>query len=180
MWQVPHHCEVDLRPSPATTPVPDAAIVPGATVAVETLLLGVRGGRLTYRTARQDLADNEHPDTAALRLARFDNDADGRVLHSTSWRFTTGRIVLTYAALPDPDPATATILHAPAEPARGADPVTPSPPHLMQADVVVHACRHLAFLRRTDPVVAAASRIHPPLWDLLDEYGPDLAGQQSA
>lgn len=178
IWQVQHYCGVDLSSLPATAPVTAVPIVSGATVAVETLLLGMRDGRLTYRATQQDLADNEHPDAAALRLACFDGDtaADGRVLHSTSWRFAAGRIVLTYAALPDPDPSAAAVLRAPAAPAIGLDPVTPSPPHVAQADVVMHACRHLAFLRHTDPVVADASRLHPPLWRLLERYGPDVAG----
>ena len=59
----------------------------------------------------------------------------GGSLHSTSWRFAAGQIVLTYAALPDPDPSTAAVLHPPHEPARGADPLTPSPPQVDQADV---------------------------------------------
>ena len=145
---------------------------------METLLLGARRGHLTYRVARQDLRDNEHPDAAARRLAGFTGDTppDGGILHSTSWRFAAGQIVLTYAALPDPDPSTAAVLHPPHEPARGADPLTPSPPQVAQADVAAHACRHLAFLHHNDPAVAAASHRQPALWKLLDSYRPDVAG----
>ncbi len=145
---------------------------------VETLLLGVHDGHLTYRTAHQALLGTEHPDSTARRLAGLTTNEpdDGRMLHSTSWRFAAGRIILTYAALPDPEPATASPLGPPAPLAMGTDPLTPSPPAVDAADVVGHACRHLAFLRHTDPVVAAASRWNPGIWELLDAYRPDVAG----
>ena len=164
----------------------DLHLSPGTgSVAVETIVLGVHAGHLTYRLDRQDLPDDEHPDATARRLARFSTSVStgfstgvGQMLHSTSWRFSSGRIVLTYAALPDPMAATATVLGPPAAPAIGADPLNPSPPAVGPGDVVAHACRHLTFLRRTDPVVAAASRHHPGLWALLDAYQPDVAGQR--
>lgn len=153
--------------------------VPGVAVAVETLLLGVHNGHLTYRAVERHLLDNEHPDTAALRLAGFVGGvSDGRMLHSTSWRFAAGRIVLTYAALPDPDPRTAAFLEPPTGPAAGAGPLTPSPAHVEHADVVVHACRHLAFLHHTDPVIRAAAAQQPTLWALLDAHQPDVAGRR--
>jgi hypothetical protein len=158
---------VDLRSPPATTPATGSAAA-----AVETLLLGVHAGRLTYRRAQRDLPDNEHPDHTARQLAGL----TAEMLHSTSWRFAEGRIVLTYAALPDPEPATATVLDPATLVVIGTDPLTPSPPAVDAADVVAHACRHLAFLRHTDPVVAAASRFHPQLWTLLDAHRPDVAG----
>lgn len=151
---------------------------PGVDVAIETLLLGLHRGRLTYRAAELALADEDHPDAAARRLAGFDDRAPAgdRLLHSTSWRFADGRIVLTYAALPDPDPRTAPALVPPAVAAIGAEALSPSPPHVDRADVVAHACRHLAFLRHTDPVVAAAAVHQPELWELLDAYRPAVAG----
>ena len=160
-------------------PVLDDTAGPALSVVVETLLLGTHDGHLTYRVARRSLHGDEHPDAAARRLAGFAEGGPpgGGILHSTSWRFASGQIVLTYAALPDPDPRSAAILHAPAEPAHGVDPVAPSPPQVGQADVVAHACRHLAFLHDTDPVVTAAGRRHPQLWTLLGEFRPEPAGQ---
>jgi hypothetical protein len=179
LWQLRHDGDVDLPATPATTPVADDTTGSAAAVAVETLLLGAHHGRLTYRVARRDLRDDEHPDTAARRLAGFTDrgPSDGAILHSTSWRFAAGQIVLTYAALPDPDPGSAAVLDPPAEPARGTDPLAPSPPQVEQADVAAHACRHLAFLHHTDPVVAACSHREPELWKLLDSYRPDVAGR---
>ena len=150
-------------------------MVAGVTVVVETLLLGNRDGRLTYRTAEQQLSDAETPDGLARHLAGFTTapHVEGRMLHSTSWRFDHGRIVLTYAALPDPDPRTAAVLEPPRELIRGSDPLTPSPPQIDQTDVVAHACRHLAFLRTTDPVVQAASQRHPAVWTQVFGTFPD-------
>lgn len=190
---------MDLRTSPATRPVPGDPIARAAAVAVETLLLGARDGRLTCRVFRQDLSGSEHPDAAALRLAGFADGGrreggggeggggegeggggggGGGILHSTSWRFAAGQIVLTYAALPDPDPRGAAVVEPALAPAGGGDPLVPSPPRVEQAEVVEHACRHLAFLRRTDPIVALASAEQYRIWALLDAYRPDVAGQR--
>ncbi|MEV0131766.1 hypothetical protein AB0H83_25305 [Dactylosporangium sp. NPDC050688] len=168
---------MDLRQSPAVRPGSDAPALPGVGVIVETLLIGMHGGRLTYRVAERMLGDEEHPDAAALRLTGFDDGTvAGRVLHSTSWRFANGRIVLTYAALPDPDPGTALVFTAPEVLAAGGGPLSPAPAQIGAADVVAHACRHLALLSRTDPVIAAAAVSYPQLWALLDAHRPDVAG----
>jgi hypothetical protein len=168
---------MDASRVPAVRPGPDTPSLPGVAVAVETLLLGMHDGRLTWRLAEQFLTDDEHPDAAALRLAGFgDSDTMGRVLHSTSWRFADGRIVLTYAALPDPDPRTATVFELPEPTPGGGDALSPSPPHVASTAVVAHACRHLAFLSRTDRVIAHAATANPQLWALLDAHRPDVAG----
>jgi hypothetical protein len=153
-------------------------MLPGVSVVVETLLLGVHRRQLTYRIHLRPLADDEHPDQAARMLVGFHDTTphDGRMLHSTSWRFDAGRIVLTYAALPDPHPATATALVDPPTAAAGTGPTTPSPATTTAADIVSHACRHLAFLHHTDPVVAAAAERRAALWTLIDTYRPGIAG----
>lgn len=76
-------------------------------VAVEVLLLRLDGaGRLAYRELRAGWWPPGTPDALALRFAGIDGSApDATVSHSTSWRCDrNGRIVLTYAVLPDPDP----------------------------------------------------------------------------
>ncbi len=42
----------------------------------------------------------------------------------------------------------------------------------------VHAVRHLAYLRRTDPLVAATATAAPELWSRIDELDPALAGRR--
>jgi hypothetical protein len=85
-------------------------------------------------------------------------------------------VVLTYAALPDPHPATARRLDPQTVLARGADQLSPSPQQVSLDNVTVHACRHLAWLRRTDPLVAAQAETLPELWALIDTYRPPLPG----
>jgi hypothetical protein len=98
------------------------------------------------------------------------------LLHSTSWRFEGGAVVLTYAAVPDPSPGGAT----PLDPERGVpypmDPLAPGAVLLTAHDVAVHAGRHLSYLRRTDPLVARAARERVELWDAIGRYEPALAG----
>lgn len=146
--------------------------IPGAPVLVESVLLSARGGRLCFRTVARRLGDGEHPDACARSLA-----GPGVVLlHSSSWRYSDGEIVLTYVGLPDPDQAAAVepVLDPPA--ARGAHPLAPSPPSVHRADVAAHACRHLAFLRHTDAQVAGTVSEAVEVWDLIDAFTPAVAG----
>jgi len=153
-------------------PPGSAAMIPGVRARVETVLLSARGGRLCFRTVSRPLGDGEHPDACARSLA----GPGVALLHSTSWRHTADGIVLTYVALPDRD-LTVTVepvLDLPAT--RGPDPLTPSPAVVRPVDVAAHACRHLAFLRHTDPQVAGAAIGARELWDLIDVFTPAVAG----
>jgi hypothetical protein len=143
-------------------------------VTVEVLLMGARGGRLTYRGVRGALASGDHPDAMATGLA---GGCDLRVLHSTSWRFAAGGVTLTYVALPgDGDDPTGTVLpdHSIAH---SLDPALPSPPHVCDDAVATHAARHLAWLRERDEVVATALAALPEVWHALDRHIPSPAGQ---
>ncbi|MEV6968713.1 hypothetical protein AB0M47_26710 [Hamadaea sp. NPDC051192] len=139
---------------------------------VETVLFSAQDGRLRFRTRRAELPHGAHPDALARSLTGL---ADG-LLHSTSWRFEGGRVILTYAALPDPDPART----LPLDPSRplpyAADPLAPASAVIDVADVAAHACRHLAYLRQTDPVVALAALDDPQLWDLVADSTPAMGG----
>ncbi|RPK54599.1 hypothetical protein EES43_28925 [Streptomyces sp. ADI96-02] len=134
---------------------PDAASPP---VCVEALILRhepIRG--LAYRRLMRGLGTNISPDRSARLLARLHDGDERHLVHSTSWRAAgDGRIVLTYLVHPDPDQESpATPLPNPPVIARSPSPGTPSPPGLAIGHVASHAVRHLAFLGRTDPVVAA-------------------------
>jgi hypothetical protein len=91
------------------------------------------------------------------------------VLHSTSWRHEHGHLVLTYIAVLDADPPPSAGLAGrpdrPGAPARGG--ATTAPAGLRVDQVLDHALRHLAWLHRDDPAVAAGL---DPAW------GPALAG----
>jgi len=144
-----------------------------AVTVVETVLFSVQAGRPAFRVRRQRLARGVHPDALARRLAGL-NDAG--LLHSTSWRFEGGAVVLTYAAVPDPTPIGAT----PLDPERGApypmDPLAPGAVRLTAHDVAVHALRHLSYLRRSDPLVARGIHGQAELWEAIGRYEPALAG----
>jgi len=148
-----------------------------AVTVVETVLFSVQAGRLAFRVRRKRLSGGDHPDALARRLAGLDRASDrAGLLHSTSWRFEGGVVVLTYAAVPDPTPIGA----SPLDPERGApypmDPLAPGAVRLTPHDVAGHAGRHLSYLRRTDPLVARAADGQVELWDAIGRYEPALAG----
>jgi hypothetical protein len=142
-------------------------------IVVEVLLLSVPEEMLMYRRVHRILPEHEEPDAVAWRACRPRRDSPF-ILHSTSWRFDRGRVILTFAALPDPRPGGRNHpipLHA----ARGRKRKTPT-----TDEVAAHACRHLAFLARTDDTVANDLCRHPRLRSLILQHVPDLAGEQPA
>ena len=140
-------------------------------VNVELLLLGVAGNELTFRVRSVRLAADGCPDPVARALAGFDGATpSGALIHSTSWRAQHHGVVLTYAALPDPSPAGARLLSPVAGIVGSTDLLAPSPAVIGHANVAAHACRHLAFLRQTDPAVAAAAAELPAIWSHIDSF----------
>lgn len=149
-------------------------------VAVEVLFLRhVPDEGFAWRRAVVELTTHTSPDEAVRRLALPDRPGGEFLAHSTSWRCGRGgEIVLTYLVHPDPDLALpATALPAEADLARGLTSDRPGPPDLTLHQVVAHAVRHLAFLVRTDPVVAARLAPLPGLLHALDALPSALAGQ---
>ncbi|RVX40213.1 hypothetical protein EDD27_2611 [Nonomuraea polychroma] len=142
-------------------------------VSVETLMLRVgTDNRWAYRHAITRLGRGERPDEAARRLSGVPAADPDTVLHSTSWRHEPdGRIVLTYAVCPDPSPWLPAVEVPVLEIARGESPATPSPDHVVLANVVAHAVRHLAFLVAEDPVVARVLSGHPRIGPALEPAG---------
>lgn len=147
----------------------------GTNTVVETVLLSAGHGQLWFRVQRADRGGAD-PDAVARRLAGLGPSDPAGLLHSTSWRFDAGRIVLTYVALPDPAPGPCLRPVPLLVKASSAGPLAPSPGSVSVDDVAAHACRHLAYLRHTDPVVADRSVAAPQLWALIDEFVPAVAG----
>ncbi|MFY1668505.1 hypothetical protein ACN27G_00885 [Plantactinospora sp. WMMB334] len=162
------------------TAVPDLTDPPAAPavpVEVETILLSTSPGGLRFRARARALTEGEHPDAVARALAGMSRRGGDVLLHSTSWRFQDTGIVLTYVALPDPHPKPDQ--SAPVEPGPvlgQQDPLAPAPGVVRPVDVAVHACRHLAFLRHTDALVAARAAESPDLWQQIDRFSPAVAG----
>jgi hypothetical protein len=150
-------------------------------VQIEVVLLSVSDdSQLKWRVARGDLPTGCRPDARARELAGLGTDVPATtVVHSTSWRPTPGGLTLTYAVLPDPDPAGGAVQAVPADAkvVCSADVAAPSPPVVAVEHVLAHALRHLSLVARTSPAVVAAAAAHPTLWHAVVARTPDVAGQ---
>jgi hypothetical protein len=150
-------------------------------VQIEVVLLSVADDtQLRWRVARGDLSAGCRPDTRARELAGLGtNVPPATVVHSTSWRPTSGGLILTYAILPDPGPGDDAVHAVPAD-ARilcSADAAAPTPAAVDVEHVLAHALRHLSLVARTSPAVVAAVAAHPKLWHAVLARTPDVAGQ---
>ncbi len=150
-------------------------------VQIEVVLLSISDdAQLSWRVARGDLPAGCRPDTRARELAGLGTDVPaGTVVHSTSWRPAPGGLILTYAVLPDPNPADGAVQAVPADAkvVCSADTATPTPLVVKVEHVLAHALRHLSMVARTSPAVAAAVDAHPKLWHAVVARTPDVAGQ---
>jgi hypothetical protein len=122
-------------------------------VLAEVLFARIAGRDLRFQVARFDLERSRRdPDVSVREFAdaRLGEPDALRVVHSTSWRYERGRIVLSYLAYSDrlappgrSRRARLDALPSPEEPAGDAR-------HRDRA-VASHALRHLAFLVAQDP-----------------------------
>ena len=156
-------------------------------VQIEVILLSISdsadnaaGAALRWRVTRGDLPSGCRPDARARELAGLPTSVPAAtVVHSTSWRPTTGGLILTYAVLPDPHPTDGTVAAVPADAAIAcsADCAAPTPPVVAVKHVLAHALRHLSMVARTSPVIRKAVDTYPQLWDAVVTHTPDVAGQ---
>ncbi len=156
-------------------------------VQIEVVLLSVSadsaGAQLSWRVARGDLPAGCRPDARARELAGLSTKVPtATVVHSTSWRPAPDGLILTYAVLPDPDPAGGAVQAVPADATVvcSADAATPTPLVIKVEHVLAHALRHLPLVARTSPAVAAAVAEHPALWHAVVAHTPDVAVSSSA
>jgi hypothetical protein len=122
-------------------------------VLAEVLFARVAGRDLRFQVARLDLERSRRdPDTSVREFAdaRLGEPDALRVVHSTSWRYERGRIILSYLVYSDRLAAPGRLrrarldaLPSPEEPARDA--------RDRDRAVAAHALRHLAFLVAQDP-----------------------------
>jgi hypothetical protein len=135
-------------------------------VVVEALLLRrLEDGLVAFRRVAGEATDDEDLDRLAHALAGPLDEPAGAVLHSTSWRVErAGRLVVTYAALPDPEPGRPAVPLLEPAVVVGPTALRPSPQTLHGHHVAAHAVRHLADLAERDPVVRAAAVLQPDLW----------------
>jgi class 3 adenylate cyclase/CRP-like cAMP-binding protein len=113
-----------------------------------------------------------HPgDAVAAALAQ--HGVRPIAVHSTSWRFERGRLVVTYlAVLADSDPSVDGFRATEARRRQLARGSAFDPPPAIEIDhVVEHALRHLAWLGRDDPVIK--DLLHGGWFRALESYEPE-------
>ena len=122
-------------------------------VLAEILFARIAGRDLRFQVARLDLERSKRDPDESVRDfadARLGEPDALRVVHSTSWRYERGRIVLSYLVYSDrlappgkSRKARVDALPSPEEPARDV--------RDRDKSVASHALRHLAFLVAQDP-----------------------------
>jgi hypothetical protein len=137
---------------------------------VELIAARFEGDRLRYQVGRQPCATGIDPDDTARAATawRFPDIPLRRVVvHSTSWRYEHGTLVLTYLAYSDELPFDTLPQVLPRETEAVGTSV---------ASVVAHAIRHLAFLSRQEPENYARA-ISPETLGHLARIDPVVAGR---
>ncbi|MDQ6774111.1 MAG: hypothetical protein M3024_14205 [Candidatus Dormibacteraeota bacterium] len=107
---------------------------------------------------RVGVAKTEDPSQTVLDVMAWYSLA-ALVVHSTSWRYEEGRIVLTYVVVVEPPPHLSpdSVEKVPVERADLARGASTAPPTAITVEAVLeHALRHLAWLSRDDPAIRAA------------------------
>lgn len=117
-----------------------------------------------------ELGPTDHPVEVVTRLVR-DVVGDPLLVHSTSWRRDRDAVILSFVVAIDRTlvGSMASLPIERSELARGG--ATAAPDQIATAQVVEHGLRHLAWLAKDDPVVAAGL---PGAWrELLAGYVPE-------
>jgi hypothetical protein len=145
---------------------------------LEVLPVGLRDGKLFWlrpvhaHSLRVGISRSAEPSQIVLDVVAW-YPLLPRVVHSTSWRYEEGRIVLTYVVVVDPPQ------HLPqnslelvpvkrSDLARGSS-MGPAESITVEA-VLEHAVRHLAWLSRDDPAIAT---VLADWFEALEGYQPE-------
>jgi hypothetical protein len=145
---------------------------------LEILPVGLSEGKLFWLrpihapSLRVGVSKSAEPSQVVLDVVAS-YELHAQIVHSTSWRYEDSRIVLTYVVvverpglLPPDSLELASIERS--DLARGA--ATAPPDSITVNAVLEHAVRHLAWLNREDPAIAAELAE----WSLvLDAYSPE-------
>jgi hypothetical protein len=130
---------------------------------LEILPVGLTGGKLFWLrpihapSLRVGVSKSAEPSQVVLEVVAS-YALHPQIVHSTSWRYEDGRIVLTYVVVVEPpgllppDSLELTPIER-SDLARGA--ATAPPDSITVNAVLEHAVRHLAWLNREDPAIAA-------------------------
>ncbi|MEM9037186.1 MAG: hypothetical protein AAGD18_21525 [Actinomycetota bacterium] len=148
-----------------------------APVSVETFGLRLERGVLAARRVTSALRGD--PDDDAARAIGLDaGTLPGAVLHSTSWRWECGEIVLTYVCCPDPLDHDACLVPPEHGHPGPSEPTLPGAGPTSVGQVLHHGIDHLAWLAdHHDDLVEASRHTHPELWSRITQAGRHRAGQ---
>lgn len=117
-----------------------------------------------------EIGPTEHPVEVVTRVVR-DVIGEPLLVHSTSWRRDRDAVILSFVVVIDRAlvGSMATFPIGRSDLARGE--ATAAPRDIATGQVVEHGLRHMAWLAKDDPVVAAGL---PAGWrDLLADYVPE-------
>jgi hypothetical protein len=145
---------------------------------LEILPVGLDEGRLFWLrpihapSLRVGISKSAEPSHVVVEVVSS-YELHARIVHSTSWRYEDGRIVLTYVVVVEPPhllPPDSLEL-APIQRSDLARGAATAPPDAITVNAVLeHAVRHLAWLHREDRAIAAELTG----WsDVLDAYAPE-------
>ena len=145
---------------------------------LEILPIGLRDGTLFWLrpvhapSLRVGISKSVEPSQFVQEVVAW-YPLSARVVHSTSWRYEEGRIILTYVVVVDPPrelpPSSLEMFLVERSDLARGDSLAP-PESITVAAVLEHAIRHLAWLIRDDPMIAAALAEWSPA---LDCYRPE-------
>jgi hypothetical protein len=130
---------------------------------LEILPVGLTDGRLFWLkpihgdSLRVGLPKAKQPGDFVLEVMEW-YPLTPRVVHSTSWRYKDGAVVLTYVAVVEPPESlpSDSLEVLPVERAELARGEAMAPPKGIEVQAVLeHAFRHLSWLVRDDPAIAA-------------------------
>jgi hypothetical protein len=114
-----------------------------------------------------EVHDTEHPMESVRRIV--ESTVPGtRLVHSTSWRWEEGMVVLSFLAVSDRPVGEAAVVSR-VDLARGS--AKGAPTQIASDQVLEHALRHLAWLAEDDETVRA--KLDGDWRDLLDRYVPE-------
>jgi hypothetical protein len=145
---------------------------------VELLPIELRGGEMWwYRPEdgpswQTPCEAGRYPGDLLLTQLR-DAGAPAEILHSTSWRYEGGRLILTYVAvLPGRSAGPRNLVPEPVQRIDLARGGAETPPEAIGVgQVVEHGLRHLSWLVKDDPVVN--ERLGPEWAKALEGYEPE-------
>jgi hypothetical protein len=117
-----------------------------------------------------ELGETDHPVAVVDRIVR-DVVGEPRLVHSTSWRRDREAVILSFVVVIDGELVDGMESEPIARTELARSAATAAPRAIAHSQVVEHGLRHMAWLAREDPVVAAEL---PSEWrTALERYVPE-------